>query len=513
MRTNIFSGISIFVAISLSGGVANTEDPAPTSFITPEFTANWGLVAIGADIALEKGYTGAGVTVGVVDSSIELTHPEFDGRAAPFQYDNVDDGSHGTHVAGIIGAAHDGVGMHGVAPDVLLSSIRIFTAAGSFISSAQVANGYDAAIAAGVRVFNNSWGRTFDTTAVSKAQAEAWWGDNELPAYRRAVEADALLIWAAGNAGFPNVEIRAGLPYYFPELESNWIAVVSVDQALERSWFSSACGVAAQWCLAAPGSGIYSTVPVDSYGNKSGTSMATPHVSGAVAIAKQMFPDATGEQLKSVVLQTATDIGDPGIDAIYGWGFLNLGNLVSTLDAETAELFPTTSWANLSVLDHVNATVRQRMNAHNDVEPGTHLYSALDEENNKTNWQKDNIWIAAIGGQSNLQPGPVSSGYDSDATGFVIGTDGMLDDDRRLGFAAGLTRGELVSKSGLNSAVIDGIHILAYGGRNEGDKFTEASAQLAFFRQSLVRGGISGSTGTSASVVGLSSNSAIGAEI
>ena len=61
--------------------------------------------------------------------------------------------------------------------------------------------------------------------------------------------------------------------------------------------------------------------------------MAAPHVTGAVALARQMFPDASGAALVSLVLRTATDIGDPGVDDIFGWGFLNVGNLVSATDS------------------------------------------------------------------------------------------------------------------------------------------------------------------------------------
>lgn len=513
MRFGAASGISLFVGISLWSGISHA-DPVPADFETPEYFANWGLDAINASTAYAKGYTGAGVTVGVVDSSIQLTHPEFAGQAASFQFNDIDDGNHGTHVGGIIGAARDGVGMHGVAPDVLLSSIRIFNAGGFYISNAQVAAGYDAAIAAGIRIFNNSWGTSIDVTSRTSAQAESIEGAARLDAYRRAVDADAILVWSTGNDSFANTSLHGGLPYHFPELQPNWITVASLDQSLGLSSFSNACGVAAMWCISAPGRDIYSSVTVDSYDTYSGTSMAAPHVTGAVAIAKQMFPDASAGQLTSVVLQTATDIGDAGVDSVFGWGLLNLGNLASTLDAETADLFPAATWSKFAALDHVYATIQQRMNINNDdTVQGVDGFPAYNTETSFKNWQRDNIWIAAVRGQSTLESGPISSGYDSDTTGIVVGIDGMLGDSWRLGFAGGLTRTDLDANTGSNNGNIDGYHLLAYGARNDEFGFAEASAQLAYFDQSLERKDISGSQGTSASVVGLSSTSSIAAEV
>ena len=76
------------------------------------------------------------------------------------------------------------------------------------------------------------------------------------------------------------------------------------------------------FCMAAPGTDIYSTITGSAYNEYSGTSMAAPHVTGAVALARQMFPNASGAALVSLVLRTATDIGDPGVDDIFGWQFL-----------------------------------------------------------------------------------------------------------------------------------------------------------------------------------------------
>jgi subtilase-type serine protease len=95
--------------------------PAAAQTMDAEFDAQWGLAAIGAQYALERGITGAGIGVVVVDTAFQTTHPEFNlptDRVGSFQYNpnSEADGNHGTHVAGIIGAGRNGFGMEGVAP-------------------------------------------------------------------------------------------------------------------------------------------------------------------------------------------------------------------------------------------------------------------------------------------------------------------------------------------------------------------------------------------------------------
>lgn len=106
------------------------------------------------------------------------------------------------------------------------------------------------------------------------------------------------------------------------------IATVAVDRNNDIAYFSNFCGAAADWCLAAPGVDIYSTVPMSTYAGGptwSGTSMASPFVAGAAAVVRQAFPYMTARQVIEVLLTTATDLGD---SAVYGHGLLNLGRAV-----------------------------------------------------------------------------------------------------------------------------------------------------------------------------------------
>ena len=113
--------------------------PSPGDFETAEYDAQAGLALINASDAYARGLTGAAIIIGLLDSGLDVTHPEFEGRIAPGGFNvaaNNDDVSdpigHGTHVGGIIAANRDGNGMHGVAYDALLLPIRLSDADGAF---------------------------------------------------------------------------------------------------------------------------------------------------------------------------------------------------------------------------------------------------------------------------------------------------------------------------------------------------------------------------------------------
>ena len=133
----------------------------------------------------------------------------------------------------------------------------------------------------------------------------------------------------AGNSALPEVNFHAGLPHLVPELERGWLAVVAVGQDGDLAFYSQECGVAAAWCIAAPGgdrrngTGIYSTVP-GGYGRYQGTSMAAPHVSGALAALKSMFPNLGFQDVRDRILFTANGTGTYADPSIYGQGLLDL---------------------------------------------------------------------------------------------------------------------------------------------------------------------------------------------
>jgi len=117
-------------------------------------------------------------------------------------------------------------------------------------------------------------------------------------------------------------------------LAGAWLTVAALDSSNVIASYSNGCGDAQAFCISAPGSSIYSTVDLDysgsrysasgGYGTDDGTSFAAPHVAGAIALLKQQFPNLTPQQLVTLLLSTATDLGATGVDAVYGVGMLNL---------------------------------------------------------------------------------------------------------------------------------------------------------------------------------------------
>ncbi|MDH4982423.1 S8 family serine peptidase [Hyphomicrobium sp. D-2] len=508
-----------------------------------EFNAQWGLAVVGAQYALEKGYTGAGVSIGVVDGIIQKTHPEFSGRILPFEYNPLDDpaSEHGTHVAGIIGAARNGVGMEGVAPGVLLSTIS------SRGPNTSRAAGYNQALTAGIRIFNNSWGMPnggeVDITTVTRAQVETIVGQPLLTAFRRAINDQSVIVFAAGNEHLSNPDIYAGLPYHFPELMPGWITVTSVlrtpsgeivfDKDVNR------CGAGAVWCMAAPGEDIYSTIPVSTYGTLSGTSMAAPHVTGAVAIAKQMFPNASGSDLASLVLRTATDMGTPGLDSTYGWGLLSIENLVNVIDPgddpedgdDNGALFVNSSYARFAAVDTLVTTFWNRsaqrimasgsggtpettvaqIIANTSAVPamalgGPPVRDDVDTAVMLTNGRGTAVWAQGIGAYARIDGSPRSSA----TLGGAVGGYDLIDNDTiTAGVAIAYTDSNIDIRGTGDDGSAKGWHGFAYATWLEDNWFIDGIIGGNRFDNTYKRTGIGGTNNTvlgNAGLAGYSSN-------
>lgn len=319
-----------------------------------EYGAQWGLAMIGAQSAYDRGATGAGVLVGVVDSGIDDTYYEFTGRIASGGQNfiggrtssNITDSpldGHGTHVSGIIAANQDNLGMHGVAYEATVLPLRIFETDSNGVdytaTPTEVAAAITYGVSQGVDVFNGSYGYT---TSAPITMLEV-----ELDAYAAAMDAGAIMVFATGNDSEANPHMPAAMPFIAPAndgagiytgntnardytaYDDRLIAVTSVDSDGNLSSFANACGVAAAWCIAAPGGSIYSTVPDNSYATFSGTSMAAPHVSGAVALLIDMYPSLTSAQIVDRIFTTANSSGIYANSALYGHGLLNLTSATS----------------------------------------------------------------------------------------------------------------------------------------------------------------------------------------
>lgn len=402
---------------------------APASWRSPEFARSWGLAAIGADFAYARGLSGSGIGMGVIDSGVADWHSELAGTthrvpthdagcesreriagpAACFfsdggvTYNYVDDytvsqraainhmtrrqqlsrsaqrtllaypgmhyDTHGTHVAGVMAAHRDGVGMHGVAYNAQLYSANkesdsysnsdqrlgkrdgvLHVRAPQFPTRQQM---YKRMAAHKVRIINNAWSTLASPRDATTMDAQARDKNNAmlLRLYAdTAVRDDLVQVFAAGNFDGRIASVYAHLPRYYPEAESRWLSVVSLQPNLRLSAKSSTCALSQDWCIAAPGGQIYSSIPegevtgevvhdaagivtgvhatprtaISGYAELSGTSMASPHVSGGMALLMERFPYLSSGQVREVLLTTARDLGRKGVDSTYGWGLMDL---------------------------------------------------------------------------------------------------------------------------------------------------------------------------------------------
>ena len=335
---------------------------------------NWGAVAMHAREAEAVNVKRAPVTVAVVDSGVEDTHPDLEGRvdtsrsvkcsvngvATQDFYGWRDEFYHGTHVAGIIAANHNDIGIDGIAPEASIVAIEA-TNDNRLIYPEYVTCAFMWAASHGVDVVNNSysmdpWVYWSPTDPEQAAGLEA-----ATRSIKYAQDKGLAVIAAAGNEGvdIDNPTIDNGSPTDVPTPTKNravngGIRVPSMlDGVAQVSAVGQAYNVKPGLSLgraefsnygdtidfAAPGDQIYSTVPLlfypSGYAVADGTSMATPHVSGIAALIKSVHPELTGAQVIDLMKkQAAANYGrlNAPIDGreYRGYGFLD------ALDAVTS---------------------------------------------------------------------------------------------------------------------------------------------------------------------------------
>jgi putative extracellular serine protease len=446
-------------AYTETGMLGNTS-----SWESDEYKKDWGLTSMNASTAYALGFDGSGVKIGVMDSGVLLSHPEFGGGRinivkssgvydkdgmrypdtkygnSPFkagsssEYDETNKGefkkgekfdidgswqagvndSHGTHVSGTMAASRDGNGMHGVAYKSNLYSANTGGNDGMTYGPNQDYNfflkGYNALADAGVRVINNSWGSnrkvnsaysgatgykpssglrhineyntnirdTINVTETNNAKDHMYLKDLNAAkkayyqfvtkgeksfidaAYEVAVKRQVIQVFTAGNRSLMAESFtRAALPYFRPDAEKYWVNVTGQNGTWGYPNGSNANGEVSDaqrfnlagnskwWTIAAPAADIYSsTVNLKtkkaSYASWGGTSMAAPHVSGALGVIFQRYPYMNAAQVRDTMLTTARQTtlraghegqplerwGSDGLGVpskVWGWGILDLG--------------------------------------------------------------------------------------------------------------------------------------------------------------------------------------------
>lgn len=346
-----------------------------------EFANQWSLAAIGADYAYARGYTGQGVTVGIIDTGADPGHSALAGklhsssgvasRSCPdgtCSFSAIrDTASHGTAVGGVIaGARIDGL-MHGVAfeAELLALGIQLGTAPpdyrpvdlsnpDSFRSLDEQGQGLYRRIGSATRIINHSFGYEGVVTAYTATQYRAAFGrivDSLIQAGTPDAE-KIIMVWAAGNsngrqdtrgnladASSPN--LSAATPHYFPELEGHFISVVATGRDGAIANYSNRCGVAADYCMAAPGSGIYGPHAnnANNYRSLTGTSLAAPQVAGALALMEEAFRGQLGStEMVSRLLAAANKSGIYSDQDIYGQGLLDVEKATRPIGTARASL-------------------------------------------------------------------------------------------------------------------------------------------------------------------------------
>lgn len=253
------------------------------------------------------------VTVAVIDSGVDYFHPdligniavntaELNGRAGvdddgngyvddTYGYDfyndranGYDDNGHGTHCAGVIAAEKNGIGVRGIAPRVKILPVKFLGRDGSG-DTADAVRSIDYAVARGAKILSNSWGGGGSSQLLDDA-------------IQRAINKGVIFIAAAGN----NAQDVDASPSY-PANYTNVISVGSSDSVDQKSSFSNYGDRSVR--IFAPGSSILSTFPNGQYRVMSGTSMATPQVAGAVALAVSIKSDISRAAVEEDLCESA----------------------------------------------------------------------------------------------------------------------------------------------------------------------------------------------------------------
>ena len=310
-----YSSISGYGSVNAAAAVAKAlGKSSPFPDVANVNDKKWGVDAVKAPEVWKQGYTGKGITVAVLDTGVYRNHSDLNANiwkntkeiAGNGQDDDgngyvddvygwntvnnnnntLDKHGHGTHVSGTIAGEKNNFGVTGIAYDAKIMAVKVLsdTGSGSWMS---VANGIRYAVDNGADVINMSLGGGSGNSTLQAA-------------IKYASDKGVIVVSAAGNSA-------GSAPGYPARYATSWgLAVGAVDKNNNMASFSNRAGSNSNMAyVTAPGVGIYSTLPGNRYASWNGTSMATPHVAGIVALMLSAKAGLTDAQVRSIITSTA----------------------------------------------------------------------------------------------------------------------------------------------------------------------------------------------------------------
>lgn len=286
-------------------------EPETTTANDPNYGNAWHLATLGAPTAWDVA-KGSGVTVAILDSGIDGTHPDLVGNLVA-GWNLVDNNSntsdvygHGTEVAGVVGAlSNNGIGVTSIAWQTQLMPVRVAQTSGSaYIST--IASGITWAADHGARIANASFATLTGSPSIQSAAN-----------YMRSK--GGLVVVSAGNSGTLDTTTDS-------------TAVISVSATTSSDALASWSSYGSYIDVAAPGSGIWTTKMGGGYAPVSGTSFSSPVTAGVLALMMSANPTLSNNDLETLLKNSAVDLGTPGYDQYYGHGRIDAA---AAVDAAT----------------------------------------------------------------------------------------------------------------------------------------------------------------------------------
>jgi hypothetical protein len=345
--------LALIAALAANSAVHAQTNYGSAYYLDGTFKISYGHLAINLQAAQQLGLTGRGMNIAVFDTGLDVSNPKFAGNLLTGwniygrngQGERLvvrDNGWHGTLVSSIIAANKmPGLGSntYGIAPEARIMPVQIFDENGR---AAWTDRQFQTAIQQAIHgvlspspshlqrgIFNNSWNSS--RTLADLGNDTNWVRTNHrlmMDGWITAAGRNILNVWAAGNFAKRDPGYFATMPSIDPRLASSWITVVATDRTGHLASYSNACGIAASYCMAAPGSNILGAYTnssgVQTLATGSGTSFAAPMVSASAALIWQYFPYLKAWQVQQILFRSANKTGIYANSAIYGQGMLDL---------------------------------------------------------------------------------------------------------------------------------------------------------------------------------------------